>query len=398
MSTSQHLSTPAPPGERHASWIELFFDLVVVAGVLQLSHLLHDGTTLADLGLYVLLFLAFWIGWVCFTVYGNVEGSRARTPSFLLAMLGLAVMVAAVPGIQGDHAPAFVIAYAFLRWLSGRLWRPGRVVVDWPLAQLGGGTLPWIVSLWVDAPVRYWLWALGLAFDLLIMLTTPGSRAVRGAQERVERALRRRGRSERQPVIEAAYSDVPHLVERLGLFVIIVLGEGVIQITSSAGKEIWDAPLAGSATGGFVLLVALWTMSLLYGFGGVPKAGPGDLPVRVALALHCVTSCAVAALAAGLGPALAHPHGAAEDRVRWLLCGSAAVYFGVGVLAAAVAGTSARRLVAWAVPCPVLTLLLGGYGGRLGAVWIVWGLVVAVVWQIVCASDLLIRPGGKSRV
>ncbi|WP_327242826.1 hypothetical protein [Streptomyces sp. NBC_01320] len=32
------MSTRQPPGERHASWIELFFDLVVVGGVLQLSH------------------------------------------------------------------------------------------------------------------------------------------------------------------------------------------------------------------------------------------------------------------------------------------------------------------------------------------------------------------------
>ncbi len=220
------MSTRQPPAQRHASWIELFFDLVVVAGVLQLSHLLHDGPTVADLGLYVVLYLAFWIAWVCFTVYGNVEGSRAWTPGFLLGMFGLAVMVAAVPGIRTDHALAFAIAYAFLRWLSGRLWRPGQVVVDWPLAQVGGGTLPWIVSLWVDAPVRYWLWALGLAFDLLIMLTASGSRMLRDAQERVQRVVRKRGHSDRLPVIEAAYSDVPHMVERLGLFVIIVLVRG----------------------------------------------------------------------------------------------------------------------------------------------------------------------------
>lgn len=158
-------------------------------------------------------------------------------------MLGLAVMVAAVPGIRTDHALAFAIAYAFVRWLSGRLWRPGQIVVDWPLAQVGGGTLPWIVSLWVDAPVRYWLWALGLAFDLLIMLTASGSRMLRDAQDRVQRVVRKRGHSDRPPVIEAAYSDVPHMVERLGLFVIIVLGEGVVRITSAAADTVWDVPM-----------------------------------------------------------------------------------------------------------------------------------------------------------
>ena len=82
--------------ERHASWIELFFDLVVVAGVGQLAHLLSHGPSLIDFGLYLLLFLAFWIAWAAFTVYGNVEGDTARIPFMLLAMLGLAVMVAAV--------------------------------------------------------------------------------------------------------------------------------------------------------------------------------------------------------------------------------------------------------------------------------------------------------------
>src|SRR6185369_16421160 len=125
--------------ERHASWIELFFDLVVVAGVAQLAHLLSHGPSLGDVGLYLLVFLAFWISWASFTVYGNVEGDRVRIPAMLLAMLGLAVMVAAVPGIRDQHTTAFVVAYVGLRWLAGAIYQRGQVVVDWPLAQYGGG-------------------------------------------------------------------------------------------------------------------------------------------------------------------------------------------------------------------------------------------------------------------
>jgi low temperature requirement protein LtrA len=54
--------------ERHASWTELFFDLVVVAGVGQLAHLLAHGDSLSNVGLYVLLYLAFWISWATYTV------------------------------------------------------------------------------------------------------------------------------------------------------------------------------------------------------------------------------------------------------------------------------------------------------------------------------------------
>ncbi|MFD9596717.1 low temperature requirement protein A [Kitasatospora sp. NPDC059973] len=389
------MSTCQPPVERHASWTELFFDLVVVAGVLQLSHLLHDGPSAADLGLYVLLYLAFWISWVCFTVYGNVEGGRDWTPGLLPAMLGLAVMVAAVPGIRADHARAFALAYIFLRWLSGRLWRPGRVVVDWPLAQLGAGTVPWIVSLWADTPTRYGLWALGLALDLLIMLTTSGSRVLRLAQERMDRLIRKRGTAERVPVVEAAYADVPHLVERLGLFVIIVLGEGVIQITSVAGEAVWHAALVRAAAGGFALLIGLWSMSLLHGYGGVPKDGPGVLPVRVMMALHAATTCALAVLAAGLGLGLAHPYGHTPEGARRLLCGSLVGYFGVGVLAAAVAGASWRRTLRWALPCLGLTLLLAGWSGHFGVGWLIWGLTAAVAWQLLCASGVPARPARR---
>jgi low temperature requirement protein LtrA len=65
-------SSEESTSERHASWLELFFDLVAVAGVAQLSHLLHGNASTRDAGLFVVCFLAFWTAWMCFTVYGNV--------------------------------------------------------------------------------------------------------------------------------------------------------------------------------------------------------------------------------------------------------------------------------------------------------------------------------------
>ncbi|MFI6003340.1 hypothetical protein ACIA98_23495 [Streptomyces sp. NPDC051366] len=135
-------------------------------------------------------------------------------------------------------------------------------------------------------------------------------------------------------------------------------------------------------------------MSLLHGYGGVPKDGPYDLPVRVTMALHCATTCAIAVLAAGLGSAITHPHGHTPDGARRLLCASVAGYFGVGVLAAVVAGASWHRILPWALPCLLLTLLLAVSAGHVGAVWLLWGLVAPVVWQIVCASDVPGRLSG----
>ena len=52
--------------ERHASWAELFFDLVAVAGVSALTHVLGLELDAAALGLYAVLFLAFWLTWTTF--------------------------------------------------------------------------------------------------------------------------------------------------------------------------------------------------------------------------------------------------------------------------------------------------------------------------------------------
>ncbi|MEU5953476.1 low temperature requirement protein A [Streptomyces sp. NPDC047525] len=399
---------PQPLTERHASWIELFFDLVVVAGVGQLAHLLHEDPSLADAGLYLLLYLAFWTAWACFTVYGNVEGDRVRAPSMLLAMFGLAVMVAAVPGVREDeHVAAFVVAYVFLRWLAGRVWRRGQVVVDWPLAQFGVGALPWLISLWVQAPARYWLWAAGIALDLVIMLWVDSDRMLRGAREKFDQAVAYRGGGRRNdarrhpegeaPVIAAAPSESGHLAERLGLFVIIVLGEGVIQITTAASDTPWDAALAVTATGSFALLIGVWTLSLLYGFAGVPHLKPARLPVRFAMLLQCVTTAAIAALAAGLGAAAEHAHGPAPDGVRRLLCASVAAYFGISLLTGLFTGAERPWLLGWSLPCTLAPLALGFFGDGIGVGWLVWALAATVFWQVLYAPGppgTTLPPGG----
>lgn len=129
-------------GERHASWTELFFDLVAVVGVGQLAHLLHGSPGLTEIGLYALMFLAFWIVWMSF------------------AMFGMAVMAASVTGARfgdhggehGDHANAFALAYVLTRLLASWVWKRRdavRVAVDWPIAQAGICVVPWVVSLWV---------------------------------------------------------------------------------------------------------------------------------------------------------------------------------------------------------------------------------------------------------
>ncbi|WP_424217147.1 low temperature requirement protein A (plasmid) [Streptomyces sp. BI20] len=417
--------------ERHATWLELFFDLIAVVGTAQLAHLLHGDPSAADIGLFVLLYLAFWTVWMCFTVYGNVAGDRARERTLLVGMLGMAVLAASVAGVhEGEHERAFALTYVLLRFVASGVWRRRReMLVDWPVAQFTAGVTPWVVSIWVDGPARHWLWAAGLAIDLwatlgisaariresvTARLSAPprgggprtggrGPRTGRGAHDTREAPGARVARDAREArdrlPLTFAHVDPVHLGERLGLFTIIVLGEGVAQLVTTGSGEGWDRPLWGFGLAAFLLLVALWRLSLVRGYGGVPTLGAGVLPPRLVLLAHCVVNGALTALAAGLGAAMAHRHGPLPDHVRWTLCASLAVYVAVAVLAAVVTrrargGPRDRRgLFGHLLPALLVSPAVGLFGGGLSALAVVWLLLLGPAWGV---AGYLGRPARQA--
>ncbi|MFE5543892.1 low temperature requirement protein A [Streptomyces sp. NPDC056534] len=382
---SETASSGTPPAsspaesERHASWLELFFDLIAVAGVAQLAHLLHGTPGAEDLGFYCLLYLAFWTAWMCFTTYGNVAADKVHTRTVLIGMFGLAVMAAAVPEIRSDHARAFALAYVLVRLLAARVWqRRGEVVADWPIAQLSAGVVPWIVSVWADAPARYWLWAAGLAVDLgLTFARSRNQILARAAEEWQEHAAGRERPTRPKPV--AARIDARHLDERLGLFTLIVIGESVALTVEASSDVAWTSRLAGLAVGSFVLLLALWALAVRRSCG-VPLLGFGVLAPRFALPMHCVSTGALAALAASLGGAVVHADGQLPPGMRWLMCGSIAVFLSVGLLAGAVSGRGARWVLGAGVPVVAAPVLLGAFAGHGSPAALVWALVAVARW------------------
>ncbi|MER6762844.1 MULTISPECIES: low temperature requirement protein A [Amycolatopsis] len=367
--------------ERHASWLELFFDLVAVAGVAQLSHLVRGTTSWSDAGLYVVCFLAFWTAWMCFTVYGNVTGSAARTMPLLLAMAGLVFMAGSVHDI-GEHAQGFAIAYVAVRGLASRVWEgqgSTRIIVEWPIVHAGMGVVPWFVSFWVDAPWKYALWALGLGIDLVAGLTMSGEQLAAKVAERATQSKRP------APGLAFAHLDIAHFGERLGLFTIIVLGEGVLTVTD-AMTEIpdWDWSLLSTVLGVLALLAALWGAALFQGFGGIPYLSQTAWGPRVLLPVHCLVAGLLAASAAGFGDAVesvAHGHVAAGT--RWLLCGCVAAFTVVGAVARVASGTWKRWdfvgvLAGWGIPA-----VLGAVGGGLTPARFLWLLLLAIVPSLV---------------
>lgn len=376
------MSTEGSAVGRHASWLELFFDLVAVAAVAQLAHRLHGEPGLADVGLFVLLYLAVWLSWSAFTLYANVARERTRRRSMLAAMFVIAIMAAAIPEATGPRTVVFIATYAVVRGLGARTWQAtGTHLTAWPSVQGLIGVVPWVISIWVHPPGRYVLWAVGLGLDILLPLLAVQERRVpRFAQRLIDQQAEREGRP--APDMSAvlprpAELDLPHLAERLGLFLIIVLGEAVLQVVSAAAELPWTPALIATALGGFALLAGIWWPMFRYGLVG----GGGMLPVRLAMPLHFLTAAGITALAVGLGGLVAHPVGHAPAADRWLLCGGLAAWGLSGVLGAPRAGRTHWLLVA-GVPGLVLTLGLGVFGAVLPGVALVWVLVAVAGWHV----------------
>jgi len=453
----------APELERHASWSELFFDLVAVAAVASLAHLLATELDWASLGLYAVLFLAVWLAWTTFMLYGNVAGSRTHVLRLLIGMFGLGVMAASVPGVahtllDGGHeeraVAVFAVAYIATRVYGAQSWRPGEVLLAFPVAQHTFGVLPWVVSLWTHPPVTVVLWALGVALDLWLVLVVSGddmleryssrmdqltARGERARERATGQGGQRGGRrlggpassaapaspaapasaaalaataSERTGDVEGGGSrrggfagrggrvrevlkpvpvatDPGHLAERLGGFVIIVLGEGVVQVVNAASNTVPESGLFVAGLASFVLLAGMFGLSVLYGFAGVPHLRGDAVVARVGLALHCVVTGVIATVSVGLASVVEHGNEPLATGPRWLLCGAVAAYFLIAQLVVLVVlGRTAALRSLWISTGVVVPLLLGAFGGPLPATVLTAVIAAVVVGQVAMETRL----------
>ncbi|MFI7688346.1 low temperature requirement protein A [Nonomuraea sp. NPDC049655] len=390
-------------GERHASWLELFFDLVVVVAVAQLAHRLQHPTW-TNVVLFVVLYYAVWSVWTSLTLYSNVRAGKTRVPSMLVGMFGIAVMAAAAPDVAheidkaaGTHDGWFIAAYIVCRISASRsIQHAGTVMTAWPAAQLGAGLFPWVASIWADGSTRYGLWALGILLD--VVFSVVNSRRperflaeMRGQAHRLAEREERRVRAGRParplPRPAAAVLDPAHLGERLGLFVIIVLGEAVMQVVVSASGHSWGPELAVAAAAGFGLIVALWWLTFQYGLTTVPGAAERGLPPYVALPAHFAMTAGVTATAAGLGVVAAQPAQSLHHGAGWVLGGGLALYFAASAVLGVALRAGWRWIWGWAVPTALAPLGVAALSGLVPGYVSVTLLLAVALWRLVY------RPG-----
>src|SRR5919201_2279322 len=170
------LLTLAEEGERHASWLELFFDLVFVVAITQLSHQLvvdHSaGGFLRFAALFVPVYVA-WQGYMAYATRFDTDDLAFRV-AYFAAMLAIAAMAVLIDDVaHGRHSAEFAIAYVVLRSVMiGLYWRAWRAVPEArPLIRFYGGGYSvavaiWLVSLAFQPPSRYVVWGIAIALEL----------------------------------------------------------------------------------------------------------------------------------------------------------------------------------------------------------------------------------------
>ncbi|HMJ07845.1 MAG TPA: low temperature requirement protein A [Pyrinomonadaceae bacterium] len=239
-----HLRTLEPNVmERHASWLELFFDLVFVLAVSQVALILTGHTDLWGFLKYVVLFIPVWYSWIGFTYYADrfeTEEAVYRIWMFagMLAVLGFSLTLGNAFTTGGD-AP-LIICYACVRLSLIVLYARAAYYV--PLARpfclqfiggLGSSLVLLFISLLFESPTRYVIWFFAQALEFATpFLNIKATRLI--------------------PI------DRTHIPERFGLFTIIVLGEAVIATAAGASEVHWNFATVATASLGFAMAACIW--------------------------------------------------------------------------------------------------------------------------------------------
>jgi low temperature requirement protein LtrA len=369
--------------EQRATTLELFYDLVFVFAITQVSHLLLAHLTWAGAGQSALALLVVWWSWNYTTWVTNELDPGSIVVRLLLIALMLAslLMAIAIPQAFGAKAVLFAASYvaiqvgrhAFLTFVAAdrstvERERAGRILT-WFVAA---GAL-WLAGALADGGARTALWIAALAVDYSAPLVT----------------FWLPGRPRLSP--EAWQVGTEHFAERFQLFVIIALGESiVITGTTTADLQLNTARVVAFALA-FLATAALWWLYFnLVATIAERRLALADAENRTVLArdaytyLHVIIVAGILASAVGDELVIAHPtaklHGA---QLAAVVCGPALYLLAHVALRLRLTGSVTGRRLAGALAC----LAVGAIGTLVPALAVA-GLLFTVLVAVIVGDQI----------
>jgi low temperature requirement protein LtrA len=334
------------PETDRVTTLELFFDLVFVFTITQLTAVLYHGESVRALLQVVLMLGVIWWMYGGYAWLTNAVPAHTTNRRLLLlgGMGGYFVLALAIPRAFSSSGLAFGLAYLVVVAVHTTLFtRAASATVVTAILRLAPFNLASAVVVVAGGALggraQYALWALAVAFEWL----TPVIRGNRG------------------------FALAPaHFVERHGLVVLVAIGESVVAVGIGAAHLPVDAALAVVATLGLALSACLWW---LY-FGGDTERAEESLgamePVRRARAAvngfgfwHLPLLLGIVGVAAAERRALAHPFSAGSWTRATILAGGVAAFLAGDVLFRRALELGGLRVRAGAAALAVATVPLG---------------------------------------
>jgi low temperature requirement protein LtrA len=362
--------------EQRATTLELFYDLVFVFAITQISHLLLVHLSWEGVGQSLVVLLAVWWSWNYTTWVTNELDPESIIVRLLVIGLMLAslLMAIAIPEAFGERALLFAGAYVAIqvgRHLFLTFAAAGRGTVERARA---GAILTWFVAagvLWIagalaDGTARTLLWVTAIAVDYAAPFTQfwiPGRPRLSPQTWQVQ---------------------VSHFAERFQLFIIIALGESiVITGATTSGLEL-DAARLAAFTVAFLGSAAMWWLYFNY----VARIAERRLELaanRTVLArdayayLHAVMVAGVIVAAVGDELAIAHPTEELPGReVAAVVAGPALYLVAHALFRLRMAGTISWKRLGGGIAC-VAAGALGGVVSGLVLATLVTAILIAVI-------------------
>ncbi|MBV9606420.1 MAG: low temperature requirement protein A [Solirubrobacterales bacterium] len=371
-------SAPETADERRSAPVELFWDLVFVFAITQVTTLLWHDLSWAGFGRAMLVLALVWWAWSAFVWAANAQPASSPTLRVCLLLSSISIFVAglSIPHAFGDEGTLFAISYAIVRFLHLALYADAsrRGSASWSsmvgfMITITIGMVLLIAGSFTSGTARIVLWVLAAAIDYAGPAWLTRER-LRGLQHVV----------------------VAHFAERYSLFVIICLGESIVAIGVGAlgqnGERALSTELVVAVALGVLITVAMWWTY----FEGFAEAAAERLrrhrdPVLAAADaysyLHLVIVAGIITFAVGVktmtrGSVTVPLPG--PDRLA--LCGGVAIYL-VGTAAFALRLLGARQYGELGVAGALIVLY--AFGGGLPA-WVLAAAVAALLGGL-CLSE-----------
>ena len=310
-------------GATRVTFVELFFDLVFVFAITQLSHLLLQNLSIWGAAQTLLLLLGVWWVWIYTswaTNWADPDTVPVRMMMLTLMIAGLILSVS-LPEAFESRGLSFACAYVFMQVARSlfMMWalKPHstanyrnfqRITIWFCLAAV-----LWLAGAFLDGGQRFIAWAAALAIEFVspaLSFWVPGLGRSATADWNIEGG---------------------HMAERSGLFIIICLGESILVTGATFAQLPYASATIAAFTVAFIGSVAMWWLYFDIGAGRAThliekSSDPGRI-ARTAytyVPIVIVAGIVVSAVADEL--ILAHPLGHTEAAAAMAIIGGPALF------------------------------------------------------------------------